>query len=71
MVRPIFIGGVARTGTTWLANIISRHSRVACIQGTTAAGMDGVNESAFFSHIAGMFGDLKNSNNLINRLYKI
>ena len=65
MVRPIFIGGGARTGTTWLANIISRHSKVACIQGTTAAGMDGVNESAFFSHVAGMFGNLENDNNLI------
>ena len=65
MARPVFIGGAARTGTTWLANIISRHSKVACIQGTTAVGMDGVNESAFFSHVAGMVGNLKNDNNLI------
>ena len=65
MARPIFVGGAARTGTTWLANIISRHSKVACVQGTAPGEMDGVNESAFFSHIAGMFGNLEHDNNLI------
>ena len=65
MARPIFVGGAARTGTTWLANIISRHSKVACVQGSSPGGLDGINESAFFSHVAGMFGNLENDNNLI------
>ncbi len=65
MAKPIFVGGAARTGTTWLANIISCHSKVACIQGTSPGGIYGVDESAFFSHISGMFGNLKNDNNLV------
>lgn len=65
MARPVFIGGAARTGTTWLANIICRHSKVACVQGNSPGGMYGVNESAFFSHVTGMFGNLKDDNNLI------
>ena len=65
MARPIFIGGAARTGTTWLSNIISRHSKVAGILRPSSIGMYGLNESAFFSHVAGMFGNLENDNNLI------
>ena len=65
MARPIFVGGAVRTGTTWLANIISRHSKVACIQGVIGVRKDGVYESAFFSHVVGMFGSLENDNNLI------
>lgn len=65
MTTPIFIVGTPRSGTTWLANMMGRHSRIACVQESIPGGRGGVNESAFFSHVAGKFGDLKDDNNLI------
>jgi len=65
MATPIFLVGTPRSGTTWLSNILGRHSRVACVQQRISDKRGGVNESAFFSYVAGKFGDLKNDNNLI------
>lgn len=59
---PIFIVGVQRTGTTWIANIISNNSNV------TACGAEkhkGIHESAFFSKLLGYCGDLKDNNKFI------
>ncbi len=63
MVSPIFVVGARRTGTTWLGNIICNHSDVAGIQG--GAKQEGINETVFFSHLAGKYGDLKDLNNLL------
>ncbi len=65
MVSPIFIVGARRTGTTWLGNIICNHSRVAGVQEVSEIRQDGIYESAYFSHLAGKYGDLKDPNNLI------
>ncbi len=63
MVTPTFVVGAQRTGTTWLANILCNHSQVTGIQG--GIKQEGIHESAFFSHLAGKYGDLKNPNNLL------
>ncbi len=63
MVSPIFVVGAQRTGTTWLANILCNHSNVAGIQG--GIKQEGIHESAFFSHLAGKYGDLRDPNNLV------
>lgn len=65
MATPIFIVGTPRSGTTWLSNMLGKHSRVACVQQRISDKQGGINESAFFSYVAGKFGDLKNYNNLI------
>jgi len=65
MAAPIFVVGTPRSGTTWLANMLCRHSRVECVHEVTNDGRKVVNESAFFSYVTGKFGDLKNDNNLI------
>lgn len=65
MATPIFIVGTPRSGTTWLSNTLGGHSRVACVQERISESRIGVNESAFFSYVAGKFGNLKNDNNLI------
>ena len=65
MATPIFIVGTPRSGTTWIANILGKHHRVACVMENLSDGRGGINESAFFSYVAGKFGDLKNDNNLI------
>jgi hypothetical protein len=65
MATPIFIVGTPRSGTTWLSNTLGRHSRIACVQESISDKRGGVNESAFFSYVAGKFGNLKNDNNLI------
>lgn len=53
--RPVFVIGKHRSGTTWLANQICRHPRVAGVQ---HHGHAGIIESLFFSHVYGRFGDL-------------
>jgi hypothetical protein len=62
MIYPLFVIGTQRTGTTWLANILCRHSKIAGVQSEPY----GIRESAFFSHIEGFFGDLKENNNFIH-----
>jgi hypothetical protein len=53
-ITPVFVVGCHRCGTTWLANIISRHSNVASMQTDKHRG---INESAFFSHVYNHYGD--------------
>ncbi|WP_415897296.1 sulfotransferase family protein [Neptuniibacter sp. QD72_48] len=52
--RPIFVLGLQRSGTTWLANMLSSHP---CIAAVEADDHQGVHESIFFSHFAKGFGD--------------
>lgn len=59
---PIFIVGVQRSGTTWLANVISNHSKIAAIQDEKHLG---IHESAFFSIVANSYGDLRDDNEFI------
>lgn len=62
MPNPIFVVGIQRSGTTWLANILCQHSNIVGIQ---AERHFGIHESAFFSHLKGRFGDLQDENNFI------
>lgn len=54
---PVFVLGVQRSGTTWLANILAQHSRAVAVQ---SADHYGIHESIFFSHFARAYGDLNN-----------
>jgi len=54
---PVFVLGLDRSGTTWLANLLANHPRVVAVQ---AEDHFGVHESIFFSHFARAYGDLNN-----------
>jgi hypothetical protein len=65
MAKPIFLVGWRRSGTTWLGSLISQHTNVAAILGGVPGRGGGIVESAYFSHLAGKYGNLKYHNNLI------
>lgn len=52
---PLFVLGLQRSGTTWLANLLAGHSRVVAVE---ADDHFGVHESIFFSHFEPFYGDL-------------
>lgn len=52
---PVFVLGVQRSGTTWLANLLCGHPDIT---GVEAAEHNGIHESVFFSHFAQAYGDL-------------
>lgn len=54
-MQAIFVLGAQRSGTTWVSNLLSGHSRVACIE---SEDHHGIHESIFFSHFMSEFGDL-------------
>jgi hypothetical protein len=62
MAKPVFILGVHRSGTKWLANILCAHSNIAGIQ---AERHYGIHESAFFCIEKNRFGDLQKDENFI------
>ena len=62
MGRPIFILGKQRSGTTWLANQLSQHSQIAAVKDDYHYG---VHESAYFSHVAGRYGNLSRKTNYV------
>ncbi|MHA6346611.1 sulfotransferase family protein [Roseivivax sp. CAU 1761] len=53
MAVPVFVLGLQRSGTTWIANLIAGSEAVAAV---TAEEHRGVHESIFFSHFATAFG---------------
>lgn len=52
---PIFVLGLQRAGTTWVANCLGGHPDIAVIE---AEDHRGAHESIFFSHFARAYGDL-------------
>jgi hypothetical protein len=62
MPTRIFILGLHRTGTTWLANQINEHSAVAPVQHPKHFG---IHESDYFTYIYGHYGDLRHRTNYI------
>jgi len=59
-VRPLFVLGIHRSGTTWLANMLAGHSQIRAVEDEVHQG---VHESIFFSHFARAFGDLSDDAN--------
>ena len=57
---PIFVLGLQRSGTTWLANMLCKHAACAGIQ---SDDHDGIHESVFFSHFSRSYGDLTDERN--------
>lgn len=53
MAVPVFILGLQRSGTTWVANMLAGSGAVAAV---AAEEHRGVHESIFFSHFARVFG---------------
>ena len=62
MTQPLFVLGKQRSGTTWLSTQLSQHSQVACARDDHHGG---IHESAYFSHIAGRYGDLAQKTNYV------
>jgi len=60
MPKPIFVVGVHRSGTTWLANILIQHTKIS---GVLNKERFGIYESAFFENIQDTFGNLEDENN--------
>lgn len=58
--RPIFVLGLQRSGTTWLANLLCQHE--SCV-GIQSRDHEGIHESVFFSHFSRSYGDLKVESN--------
>lgn len=62
MPTPIFVLGVQRSGTTWLANLLCQHSQLAGVQHERHYG---IHESSYFRYIDGRFGDLRHPSNFV------
>jgi len=58
MAVPIFVLGLQRSGTTWIANLLAGSPAVAAV---TATEHHGVHESVFFSHFATAFGPFEDA----------
>ncbi len=62
-ITPLFILGLQRSGTTWMANSLGGHPSIVAIE---AEEHQGVHESIFFSHFAQAYGDLADDSNFNN-----
>ena len=54
-IRPIFVIGKNRSGTKWLSNTISNHSKIACVR---SHEFGGILETNVFFNMPNTFGDL-------------
>ena len=61
---PVFLVGLQRSGTRWLAHVLCAHSNIAGVRGPRG----GIAESFFFSHVARRFGDLGRDDDFIEFL---
>ena len=61
-IRPVFVLGKHRSGTTWLANQLCAHADVAGVQHDRHFG---IHESAYFERVSGRFGDLDVGTNYV------
>lgn len=62
MPTPIFVFGMHRSGTTWLANQISEHSNIVAIKHPDHFG---IKESGFYELWYNRFGDLSNKTSYV------
>ena len=62
MPQPIFLVGIQRSGTTWLANLLGEHSQIASV---THPKHFGAHESCYFECIYGRYGDLASQANYV------
>jgi hypothetical protein len=62
MTTPIFVFGIQRSGTTWLANQISQHSQITAVQSDDHMGL---HESAFYELLYNRYGDLSVKTNYV------
>lgn len=58
MATPVFVLGLQRSGTTWIANLLASSDAVAAV---AAEEHQGVHESIFFSHFATAFGPFEDA----------
>ncbi|MFX1279860.1 MAG: sulfotransferase [Promethearchaeota archaeon] len=61
MSKSVFVIGIQRSGTTWLANLLCNHSKIVGVQREPF----GILESAYFSHVDNFFGNLRRNHNFI------
>lgn len=59
-MKPLFVMGVHRSGTTWLANALCNHSQIWGVQSQKHFG---IVESWFFSHMDGRVADIRDVSN--------
>jgi hypothetical protein len=62
MPTPIFVLGVQRSGTTWLANLVNAHPKIC---GVVDGLEHGTRESTYFRYYDGRYGDLRIKANYI------
>ena len=65
--KPLFIMGSARSGTTWLANILSSHPDISS---PTCVEHHGIHESHLFDHTRYVFPDDIECDTFINEYKK-
>jgi hypothetical protein len=63
MPTPLYVFGMARSGTTSLANLLLRHWEIAGIEHEKHKG---IHESGYFSFVDGRYGSLDDPANLLS-----
>jgi len=62
MAKPIFVIGIQRSGTTWLANLLGEHPDIAAVR---HEDHHGIHESGYFKFIDNRYGDLRVGTNFV------
>ncbi|MCS4223595.1 sulfotransferase [Salinibacter ruber] len=60
-MKPVFVVGSARNGTTWLSNLIASHQSISCVQHEAHWG---IHESKIYEHYK-YFGRIESTNDII------